>query len=168
MELAATLAWCQSEISNATNRIRAFTHQGGASLPRMWPLREISSVPKWGYNCGGPEAWSPLPPPRWPPFPASTMSIFEIVPKCKRTGQDLWASSLGPSSRNPVSLQPLLFLDSLVRSLLTGGRAWGSSLRESTSRKPQVCALLGQGASTSHLRPDGCRRPLSYRFPPSV
>lgn len=101
--------------------IRAFTHRGGASLPRMWSLREISSVPKWGFNCEGPEPRSPPPPPRRPPFPASTMFIFEIVPKCKRTGQDLWASSLGPSSRNQVSLHPLLFLDSLARSLLPGG-----------------------------------------------
>lgn len=63
--------------------------------------------------------------PRGPPFPASTTSIFEIVPKCKRTRQDLWASSLGPSGRNPVSLQPLLFLDSLERFLQAGGQGGG-------------------------------------------
>lgn len=125
---------------------RAFTQRGGASLLRMWLQREISSVPKWGYSCLRPGV-SPLEP-RGPPFPVSTMTIFEIVPKCKRTRQNLWASSLRPSSRNPVSLRPLLFLDSLARSLQAGGRAGGSSRRESASHKPHFRALLRQGAST--------------------
>lgn len=83
--------------------------------------------------------------------PASPTSVFEIVPKHKRTGQDLWAGSPGPSSWNPVSLQPLLFLDSLKGFLQAEGREGELFLQRTGLTQTSVPGFILVGCVYFHL-----------------
>lgn len=92
------------------------------------------------------------PEPRGGTFPpASPTPIFETVPKRKRTDQDVWAGSPGPPSWNPVSLQPLLFLDSLKGFLQAEGRE-GELFRQRTGlTQTSVPGFIWVGCVYFHL-----------------